>query len=107
MTQTKNALSKLHLDDLTASAVDKQLKTQRPVTNPAPSTKKKPTKPVKGKTDKTSKDIEGKSNLKTNVSIQIHVDLRKRLKRMCLEEEVGIQAYVEKLLDDALKKKGY
>lgn len=105
MAKTKNPLSGLSLDSITQSTVDKQLGK-----SPVPAAQS-PVKAVKKSSGTVAANAgnEGKnlSSSKTNVSIQIHVDLRKRLKRMCLEEEIGMQAFVEKLLDEALSKKGF
>lgn len=95
MAKTNNPLAGMSLDSITEATVDKQLG-------------KKPAAAPRTKTEKTTEGKEGGvSSTKTNVSIQIHVDLRKRLKRMCLDEEVGMQAFVEQLIDEALSKKGY
>lgn len=99
MAKINNPLSGISLDSLTEAAVDKQLGKKTAATP-------RPTRVQT--TEKTKEGKEGAvSSTKTNVSIQIHVDLRKRLKRMCLDEEVGMQAFVEQLIDEALSKKGY
>lgn len=99
MAKINNPLSGMSLDSLTEAAVDKQLGKK---TGAGSRTTKVQS------TEKTKEGKEGAvSSTKTNVSIQIHVDLRKRLKRMCLDEEIGMQAFVEQLINDALSKKGY